>query len=195
MPVHKNIKVPLILGQPFYFFDVIVDNVNQSLLNLSSGITCSEYTPCFVHVHGHEKKVWNKGEKKLQIQTSRIGIGDVIKKKKTKKKLHTWIPEEVRRAYVSAYGLYREAFQEGWWQIYAPIESFISLKSIGAINPIQFLWFDFNIHDPLKTSSCDKWLTGKMEELRYPGTIKWLKMNLWSTQRVLQYFASCSMID
>jgi len=64
--------------------------------------------------------------------------------------------EEVRHAHMSAYGLYREAFQDGWWQIYMPIESLLYPKSIGAINPIQPLRFDFNIHDPLETSSCDK---------------------------------------
>jgi len=63
-------------------------------------------------------------------------------------------------------------FQEGWWQIYVLIESFLCPKSIGAINPIQPLWFDFNIHDLLETSSRHKQLTGEMEELRSPGTIK-----------------------
>ena len=43
--------------------------------------------------------------------------------------------EEVRHTHVSAYGLYREAFQRGWWQNY-PVESFLCAKSIGTINPI-----------------------------------------------------------
>ena len=41
-------------------------------------------------------------------------------------------------------------FQWGWWQIYMPMESFLCPKSIGAIDPIQPLWFDFTIHDPLE---------------------------------------------
>ena len=44
-------------------------------------------------------------------------------------------------------------FQEGRWQIYMPIESFLCPKSIGATNAV---WFDFNIHDPLETLSCEK---------------------------------------
>jgi len=64
--------------------------------------------------------------------------------------------EEVQHAHVSACRLYREVFQEGWWKIYVSTESFLCPKSIGAINPIQPIWFDFNVHNPLETLSRDK---------------------------------------
>jgi len=58
---------------------------------------------------------------------------------------------------------------------YVPIESFfLYAKSIGASNPIQYLWFYFNTHDPVETLSCDK-LTDEMEEGKSPGSITWLK--------------------
>jgi len=66
-------------------------------------------------------------------------------------------PEEVRHAHVSVYGLYREAFSGGLMaNLRTNRKLYFSFKSIGAINPIQSLWLDFNIHNPLGISSHDK---------------------------------------
>ena len=47
------------------------------------------------------------------------------------------LSEAVQHTHMSVYGLYREGFWWGWRQNYVPVESFLYVKSIGAINLTQ----------------------------------------------------------